>query len=184
MREKIIQDRVPPVRRALAALAALAAAGAGLLLWAEGAQAQAGEPMLIQYAAGAYDFRDDDEEFEARIEWRSGYRMQFGLGSLMGAMTDASGDVFVYAGAFWPIPLGDRFEVIPSFAPGLYGRGSGKNLGHVIEFRSQIEIAYRYDTGARLGLAVSHISNAGLDERNPGANSLVFTISIPLTPPD
>ena len=50
----------------------------------------------------------------------------------------------------------------------IYGEGDGKDLGHAIEFRSGIEVAYRFDDYSRLGLSFTHISNAGLDERNPG----------------
>ena len=33
---------------------------------------------------------------------------------------------------------------------------------------------------ARLGVSVTHMSNAGLTKRNPGANSVVLMYSVPL----
>ena len=71
----------------------------------------------------------------------------------------------------------------PSLAPGLYREGGGKDLGHVIEFRSSVKLAYRFDNRARLGLDLYHLSNAGLANRNPGANALMLTYSMPLGPP-
>ena len=39
-------------------------------------------------------------------------------------------------------------------------QGDGLDLGYGLEFRSQLEIAYRFDNRSRLGVAVSHMSNA------------------------
>ena len=30
----------------------------------------------------------------------------------------------------------------PSFAPGLYHEGDGKDLGHVLEFKSEVQLSY------------------------------------------
>jgi hypothetical protein len=68
----------------------------------------------------------------------------------------------------------------PSFGAGLYADGGGKELGHAVEFRSQIEIAYRFDNRARLGLAFSHISNASIGDKNPGVEVLNVYYSLPL----
>ena len=45
---------------------------------------------------------------------------------------------------------------------------TAKELGHVIEFRSGLDIAYRKKNGGRIGAEVHHLSNASLDENNPG----------------
>lgn len=69
----------------------------------------------------------------------------------------------------------------PSVAAGPYLRGGGRDLGHVFEIRSGLEIAYRFNDRSRLGLLFYHISNAGLgDDKNPGAEALGLTYSIPL----
>ena len=69
---------------------------------------------------------------------------------------------------------------MPNFAIGGYRRGTAKDLGSVIEFRSGIEIAYRFGNAARLGVAISHISNASISDNNPGTESIVLSYSIPL----
>ena len=71
--------------------------------------------------------------------------------------------------------------VTPSFAPGFYDQGdSTLDLGHELEFRSQIEFAYRFDNRSRLGVAVSHYSNASIGDENPGTESAILYYSIPL----
>ena len=76
--------------------------------------------------------------------------------------------------------LTNKIVVTPSFAPGLYERGDGKDLGHAIEFRSGLDLAYRRKNGARIGAEFHHLSNASLDENNPGAETFLFTYSISL----
>jgi hypothetical protein len=53
-------------------------------------------------------------------------------------------------------------------------------MGSTVEFRTQVEIARRFQTGSRLGFAFSHISNANLDDTNPGTEILSLYYAIPL----
>ena len=53
-------------------------------------------------------------------------------------------------------------------------------LGHDLEFRSQIEIAYRFDDRARLGLSLSHMSSASIGDKNPGTESIMVTYALPI----
>jgi len=68
----------------------------------------------------------------------------------------------------------------PSFGVGAYDEGDGKDLGDTIEFRSQVELAYRFDNRSRVGVAFSHISNAGIGDRNPGTEILNVYYAYPL----
>ena len=52
-------------------------------------------------------------------------------------------------------------------------------MGHTVEFRSQLEFAYRFDNRSRLGFAISHYSNASLGDANPGTESLTLYYSVP-----
>ena len=65
-------------------------------------------------------------------------------------------------------------NVIPSFTPGLYGEGDGKDLGHILEFKSEVQISLDLPREAELGISYNHISNASLGDKNPGANSYMF----------
>ena len=76
----------------------------------------------------------------------------------------------------------------PNFAVGIFDDGvdhgdgytAGKDLGGGLEFRSGVELAYRFENNMRFGIAFSHISNAGLGDINPGTESLVLTWAVPL----
>jgi len=140
---------------------------------------RAGErpPPALALGAGWFDFnRRQDQAAELRLEYRSSLRLPRPAVGVL-ATTDRS--VYVYGALGFGIPLG-RLVLTPSFGPGAYFRGGGKELGHVVEFRSQVELAWRFRDGSRLGFSVCHISNGGLGERNPGAESLTLTYEVPL----
>ncbi|MCB1537861.1 MAG: acyloxyacyl hydrolase [Rhodospirillales bacterium] len=49
-----------------------------------------------------------------------------------------------------------------------------------LEFRHQIEIGIKFPAGNRMGIALSHMSNAGIGaKQNPGKNSLTVNFHIP-----
>ncbi len=143
-----------------------------------GAQAQ--DPSFLTFSGGYFDFnRQKNTAAEAGVQWRGAEKLWI-FQPMVGAMatSDVSGNI--YAGISLDIFFGNRLVLRPSFAPGLYTKGSkGHDLGHVIEFRSGAEIAYRFDNRSRLGLEVYHLSNAHLGDKNPGEESIVLTYSIP-----
>ena len=52
--------------------------------------------------------------------------------------------------------------------------GDGKDLGHVIEFKTELQISYELSSNSEIGFSYNHISNASLGDKNPGANSYMF----------
>ena len=77
--------------------------------------------------------------------------------------------------------LTNKIFLTPSIGVGLYGKGrSNLNLYGPISFRSQIEIAYRFKSMSRIGLAFGHISNAGIGDKNPGVEILSIYYHVPL----
>lgn len=143
-------------------------------------EAVADDPAFLTLAAGAWDFnKRDDQGAEFRVEYRSDQKIwelkPFGV--VAGTNT---GSFFIGAGVLMDLYYGRRWVVTPSFAPHYYSQGSSdKDLGHELEFRSQLEIAYRFDDRSRLGLSVSHYSNASIGDKNPGEESLMLNYSIP-----
>jgi lipid A 3-O-deacylase len=97
-----------------------------------------------------------------------------------GIMTTSAGAFYAYGGVAYDYLLGEGLALTPSFAPGLYARGGGIDLGHVVEFRSQVELSRRFKDRSRLGLSLSHISNGGLGKANPGSNTLALNYTLPL----
>lgn len=171
-------------KRATKCLAA-AAALAALILTAAPASAQvttdapAGDPDFLSFGVGGFDVIAHDNTSAAfQLEYASEKRLWI-FHPIAGVMlnSDVGGDA--YAGVAVDLFFGNRFVVTPSFAPGFYWRGSGKNLGSPIEFRSSIAAAYRFDDRSRLGLEFYHLSNAGIDDHNPGTEVLLLKYSLP-----
>ncbi|MSO66042.1 MAG: acyloxyacyl hydrolase [Alphaproteobacteria bacterium] len=135
----------------------------------------------LAIAVGATAIGDgDDQTGELRVEWLGGSPFVWQIKPMAGAMATADGALYGFAGAYLDVPIKDKWTLTPSFAVGLFSDGSGHDLGHTVEFRSQVEVSYLIWRGNRLGLAASHYSNAGLGDRNPGMNSLVATYSLPM----
>ena len=77
-----------------------------------------------------------------------------------------------YAGVRLDYKLANNSVLIsPSFTPGVYGKGDGKDLGHSIEFKTQVRAALNLSSTSNIGVSYSHISNASLGDKNPGANN-------------
>lgn len=142
--------------------------------------AHADDPAFISFGAGYFDFnRQKDPGAEFRVEYRSDYKL-WQLKPFVAAGGATSGHGFIGAGVLLDVFLGRRFVVTPSFAPHYYfGGNDDLDLGYALEFRSQLEFAYRFDDRSRLGLAISHYSNAGLGDSNPGTEILSVYYSVP-----
>ena len=155
---------------------------AGIGLSVAPAPAMADDPAFISFGGGSYDWnRQKDEGTEFRIEYRHDEKFLGALKPFVAAAATTTDSYFVGAGVLMDVYLGRRIVLTPSFAPHFYSGGNTKlDLGHAIEFRSQIELAYRMDNRARLGIAVSHYSNASLGNTNPGTESAILYYSMPL----
>jgi lipid A 3-O-deacylase len=140
----------------------------------------ADDPAFLSIGAGYLDWnRKKNTAAEFRAEYRSDKKLPW-FKPLGGVMVTSDKSVYAFAGVGIDVYLGRRLVMTPSFAPGYYHKGSGLDLGHKLEFRSQLEIAYRFDNRARLGFAISHMSNASIGDINPGTESAMIYYSIPL----
>ena len=95
------------------------------------------------------------------------------LSPVTGAMITGDAATYVYTGVQAQYKVG-KLNVTPSFSPGLYGAGDGKDLGHIIEFKSEVQLSLDLSTNTEFGFSYNHISNASLGDKNPGANSYMF----------
>ena len=134
----------------------------------------------FQFGAGYFDVTDDWDAAEFRAEWHGNVAYK-NLRPLGGFMATSNGAYYGFAGLIADFELSDRFIFSPSFAPGIYVKGgSAKKLGHWIEFRSMAELSYKLDSGARFGIAIYHLSNASLDDFNPGTEVISFSYTVPM----
>ncbi len=97
------------------------------------------------------------------------------ISPITGGFITENSAAYVYSGIEWNIDIGS-FEFTPSFAPGLYHKGDGKDLGHVLEFKTEVQLSLNLSENTKFGVSYNHISNASLGDKNPGANSYIFNL--------
>tara|TARA_B100001996_G_C18472858_1_gene520696 strand:+ start:209 stop:724 length:516 start_codon:yes stop_codon:yes gene_type:complete len=132
----------------------------------------------INFYSGMFDFSDNGKKSAIvglQHQNENLIRKSF-LGTLSpvtGAMITADNAAYFYTGIQAQYNLG-KINITPSFTPGIYEQGNGKDLGHLIEFKSEVQISLNLFDNSQLGMSYNHISNASLGEKNPGANSYMF----------
>ena len=95
------------------------------------------------------------------------------ISPITGGFVTENSAAYIYTGFEWNIDMGSLIFT-PSFTPGLYHKGNGKDLGHVIEFKSEVQFSYSLSKNSKMGFSYNHVSNASLGDKNPGANSYMF----------
>jgi len=93
-----------------------------------------------------------------------------------GAFVTGKSSVYLYTGIEADYNLGP-INISPSFAPGYYEAGDGKNLGSAFEFKSEVKIGVDLFKNTNLGYSFSHISNNDWGDTNPGTDNQSLTFS-------
>ncbi len=127
---------------------------------------------------GNFDFSDDKQAalllgFQHQNESLEKDTFLGIISPITGGFITENSAAYIYTGIEWNIDMGS-FEFTPSFAPGLYHEGDGKDLGHVLEFKTEVQLSYTMSDSTSFGISYNHISNASLGDKNPGANSYMF----------
>jgi len=92
-----------------------------------------------------------------------------------GFFTDKS-SIYLYTGVQAEYELGP-LNIIPSFAPGYYEEGDGKDLGMALEFKSELKFSFDVFQDTKIGYSYSHISNNDWGTINPGVNNQTISLS-------
>lgn len=77
-------------------------------------------------------------------------------------------------------PGNGSFFLRGSVMPGLYHRGSDRDLGGAVEIGTSIEFGMTLRNDAQISLMLTHRSNAGIYRNNPGLNMASVAYTIPL----
>lgn len=137
-------------------------------------------PNLLQIGSGVYDIIHNPHTACLQIEYRSSIKSFPYLRPLLGLMGTDKASFYLFGGMAGDIFLGKGWVLTPSFAPGLYTKGKGKDLHFPLEFRSAMELSWAFPHKGRIGGQFYHISNASLGGKNPGAEALIFFYAIAL----
>ena len=132
----------------------------------------------LSFFTGTFDFSDDGKKstligFQHQNENLNRDTFFGNLSPITGGLITADNAGYFYTGVQAQYKIGG-LNFTPSFTPGLYHEGDGKDLGHVIEFKTELQISLNTSGNSQFGFSYNHISNASLGDKNPGANSYMF----------
>ena len=132
----------------------------------------------LNFFTGMFDFSDDTQAagvFGLQHQNDDLFRNSFlgKLSPITGGFLTENNAFYLYTGAQAEYNLG-IFTITPSFAPGYYSSGNGKDLGSALEFKSEIQMSLNLSDSTEFGMSYNHISNASLGDKNPGANSYMI----------
>ena len=137
----------------------------------------------ISFYAGTFDVIDkegDDKTSLLGIEHKNSdlFRETF-LGKfkpVTGTFITGNSSIYLYTGIEGQYGVGP-IKILPSFTPGYYEKGDGKDLGSVLEFKSEIKVGFDIFENSKLSYSYSHISNNDWGDTNPGTDNQHITFS-------
>ena len=132
----------------------------------------------FNFFTGMFDFSDDKQASPILGLQHQNEELFLNAGHgrfspITGGFITANNAFYLYTGIQAEYELG-ILKITPSFAPGYYNYGDGKDLGYPLEFKSEIQMSLDLSDTTQLGMSYNHISNASLGTKNPGANSYMF----------
>ena len=153
-----------------------------LSFMANPALAEEGNKEILFYT-GTFDVIDkegDDQTSLFGIEHKNPnlFRNTF-LGKfspVSGGFMTGDSSVYLYTGVEGQYGIG-KLKILPSFTPGYYEKGNGKDLGSALEFKSEIKLGIDIFENSKIGYSYSHISNNDWGETNPGTDNQQITFS-------
>ncbi len=145
---------------------------------ATASQADDSNSSYLSLGTGYYGQINDGDgsSTDFRLEYRDGNNLWIKLNNLkpwLGAELSSDAALWVGGGLLYNAKLSPTWSFIPSIGAGLYNNGNSEvDLDRWLQLRSQLELAYTLPSKNRIGLYLSHTSNAGLGNKNPGIEGL------------
>ena len=132
----------------------------------------------LNFFAGMFDFSDTKQAagiIGLQHQNDDLFRESFlgKLSPITGGFLTENKAIYLYTGAQAEYDFG-FLTITPSFAPGYYNSGDGKDLGSALEFKSEVQMSLNLSDSTEFGMSYNHISNASLGDKNPGANSYMI----------
>ena len=167
-----------PARAVLAAGALAFAAVPGSALAGE---EPARDPPLFVGGVGQFNFVDSGDGLVGgggEYRWAPVGRWKLIPGA--GVTFAEGGTAYGYAALHYDFRLGRSWFVTPVVGAGLFRNTDALDLGHAVQFKTGLEISLRVSGRVRVGLQGYHLSNASLDDDNPGTEVLELVVLVPL----
>ena len=137
------------------------------------------------FYAGTFDVIDKEGDEKANLYGLEHNNSILFKDTFVGKFSPISGgfftdkkSIYIYSGVQAQYAIGP-LKILPSFAPGYYESGDGKDLGSALEFKSEVKISFDIFENSRIGYSYSHISNNEWGEggKNPGVNNKAISFS-------
>ena len=135
----------------------------------------------LNFYTGMFDFSDDGKRaalYGVEHQNENLYRDTFfgRISPITGLMITQDKATYLYTGieANYSLVI---LNITPSFTPGYYRQGDGKDLGHPLEFKSEVKVGLDIFENSKLSYSYSHISNNDWGDTNPGTDNQQITFS-------
>ena len=141
------------------------------------------KPTKVNFYAGTFDVIDkegDDKTSLFGVEhkneklFRNTYLGQFK--PITGGFITGDSSIYMYTGVEGQYKIG-KVDILPSFAPGYYEKGNGKDLGSALEFKSEIKLGIDFGKNSKFSYSYNHMSNNDWGDTNPGSNNQQISFS-------
>ena len=112
--------------------------------------------------SGMFDFSDDGKRstligIQHQNENLNRDTFLGNLSPITGVLITSDNAGYVYTGVQAQYKIG-ILNITPSFTPGLYHEGDGKDLGHMLEFKSEVQLSLDLSKNTELGFSYNHLS--------------------------
>jgi len=139
---------------------------------------------LLNFTAGRINVSRGDnssQQYGAEYRFKTMFRpWGFSLRPAVGFTVANDSAKYYYTDLKHDFYLNDNWIIMPSFGVGYFKSSKEIKLGSKLEFRSGVELAYKFKNHVRAGFAIFHLSNASTAKNNPGTEVAVFSLSIPM----
>jgi hypothetical protein len=146
-----------------------------------GIEVRGDDESRVALGVGAFNIFPDGGGDDSAVgfigELRLGEKLWF-IGPAVGVTVNTDGGVYGYVGIYSDFVIGN-IVLTPFSGVGAYSEGDSKDLGGTFEIRSSLEISYEFENRQRIGMVFAHLSNAGINDSNPGEEELMLTYSFP-----
>ena len=129
------------------------------------------------FYSGTFDTIDKEGDDEETLYGLEHNNPVLSKGTFIGRFSPITGgfitdkdSIFIYTGVQIQYEIGP-LKITPSFAPGYYEQGNGKDLGMALEFQSKIKLSFDFFKDTKISYSYSHISNNDWGTINPGVNN-------------
>ena len=137
----------------------------------------------ISFYTGTFDLIDKEGDDQTSLFGVEHKNPNLFRNTILGKFSPVSGgfmtgesSVYLYTGIEGQYGIGP-LKILPSFTPGFYEKGDGKDLGSALEFKSEIKIGFNIFEISKIGYSYSHISNNDMGDGNPGTDNQQISFS-------